>query len=327
MSCLRKITAAVVLTAVITQTASAYQLLDSNYTAQNYASYQLQNAQLSKITLDSMGNIYTSAWGLADGASGEIYKTDTYKNTSLFASGFNKPTKMVYMNNLDYGNYLYVSDWQIDTIWKVDMTGNKSVFLNSNESLYALGYDSTGYFDHKLYVGTRSCDRILSLSKGGDTQILNNLYGAQPGGPVDLEIDSTNQYGNAMYISYVFEDEHHRDGIYSLNNQNQLNKFVYLRHSGNIEFDNYGLFDNKMIVSGYNTQTVGRHIFKLSSDGSLDPFIDTESKLIQYTFDNQGALYLAYMQDDVVKIDKITPIPEPASLLVLSLGLVILKRK
>ena len=89
------------------------------------------------ITFDNSKNLY-----IADAGGSNIIKVDTLGNQSIFASDFNYTENVVFDNTGFPNGYLYVMD-STNTIYKVDVNGNKTIFItNLNSHYFGMVFDS-----------------------------------------------------------------------------------------------------------------------------------------------------------------------------------------
>ena len=100
------------------------------------------------------------------------------------------------------------------------------------------------------------------------------------------------------------------------------------RKDNRIDFDQTGIFfDEQMFVIGQDTFTEGWKLWQLDSAGTATLFATTTTAFSDLLFGQDGALYIAEYSTlgDVVTISRV--VPEPATLLLLGLGVVILRSK
>ena len=116
------------------------------------------------ITFDKNNNLY-----IANSGDNNIIKVNTFGNKSIFASGFNYTENVVFDNTGFPNGYLYVMD-SLNTIYKVDVNGNKTTFITNLVAHYlGMVFDS----NNNLYYCSNN-KNIYKIDTSGTTTTFIN---------------------------------------------------------------------------------------------------------------------------------------------------------
>jgi sugar lactone lactonase YvrE len=252
----------------------------------------------SGLAFDTEGNLF-----IATSHSGSIYKIDQYGNTEIFAGGFSYPAGVA----VDSDGYVYVASGESSqSLYKVSPDGtNTSIFATGLYHSRDMIFDTAG----NLFVANGGDGTILKITQNGSVSTFLSGY-AGPGGPSGLEFDSE---GN-LYFSV------HNPG--TLYRSNPDGDQVDLIASG-LGLPHYLAFDDDDNLFVTNPQ--GGTIIKVASDYSQSVFAEDFSGQINAPY--IGPNGIAFWNSSLYVVDgstiyKITPVPEPATMLLLGSGLV-----
>ena len=239
------------------------------------------------ITFDKNNNLY-----IANAGENNIIKVDTLDIQSIFASGFNYTENVVFDNTGFPNGYLYVMDSD-NTIYKVDVNGNKTTFItNLNGHFIGMVFDT----NNNLYYGCADDNNIYKIDTNGITTLFINgtgvlLYpiGLTFDNDGNLLITNYNQYvskyaGNGTLINAQFISN---PGYSSYNLIIDNTNNIYVIYDGNSNLNKYGPNGN-FISTIYN---------------------DPTNSIIGLAFDNIGNLYFTnYYSSIVTKYTILSPI-------------------
>ena len=207
-------------------------------------------------------NVYVS-----DSTGGTILQFDSSGNESIFASGLDQPSGLVFGNNGD----LYVADSGNGTILRFDMGGNESVFASGLNNPTGLAFDGNG----DLYVADSGAGTILQFNSSGN----GSVFASGLNHPSYLAFDNSgNLYASTQRTIVEFGSGGNQSTIFSALN------YVY-----GIAFDSAG----DLYVSLQNAGSIVRLSGGVASRGIAfdDPLHTAPTGL---AFDSSDNLYVAF---------------------------------
>jgi len=312
--------------------ALAIEVLEPGYVVQTYATYSEPGiGQPRAMTFGGDNNLYVT-----QKVNGSIWRITPEGVASEFVSGLETPCGIVWSGGTGYGDYLYVVEYETwgGGVARVGLDGTTSNFANMPYGGHApspIGLDRTGNYGGHLYVGTTGQDHTYRVDTAGNVSMFSDFPGWTDGGsPVDIAFDPGADYGGLMYISTSFVGANqHKSGLFTLDTSGNASRFTDdLVTAGYIEFDETGYFDGEMFVSGKSGFDEPWWLWRVGLDGTATEFArGTVSDPYGLAFGLDGAMYVAEYSagDEMVIISRI--IPEPATLLLLGLGGIMLRRR
>jgi len=292
-----------------------------NYQIETYAVYQQTSSggRAKFITSDNAGNIYVTH----DEANLMIASNGS---ASVLASGFNNLQGIEWTGGTLYGDFLYAAEVDTHRIKQIDISGNVSTFASLSQQPIAIAHDSTGNYDNELFVATRSSSKIYGIDEFGSESEFLNIGALTDGSPLDLAFDSTGSYNGYMYMSLSEISNTNYQGILAVDPQGSVSQYMAL--SGSMGYwGSHLAFDTTANLDfGGNLYFGGGGIIRgLTSQGNIFDLLQSDLSIRDFTFSSDGALYVLETETGStasgnVTISKVTLVPEPTTLLLLSFG-------
>lgn len=314
-----------------------FDVFDSNYTWETYATYPITSAArgtVSGMTFDADGNLYLLQRGINLSAQDSgIFKIDSSRTVSLFASGLNAGGRIVYGGGTSYGDYLYVTDFNSSTsrtygsVMKVGMDSTVRTFNTSIQSPFAVTIFECGGYGDTMYIANLANDHLYSLSTTGTASLFSSFPDDAPDGIKAIAFDYSGKYGGGMYVCGSSTDENY-DGIFSISATGEATLFsnpLYMQSDMAFGSDE---FDNDMFITGVTVAGGVDKIFHVDTDGNVTLFAEQSGCYISsFIFGPDGSMYTAYNDSGIINVIRINEIPEPCTIALLGFGAVMLRRR
>jgi len=195
----------------------------------------------------------------------------------------------IYINNIndpmgltfDRSGNLYVSNYSVNTISKIDSTKSVSVFANFNQ-LYpflvyptSLAFDHTNYQNSNIYLANSSNNRIVALNSTGSASLFSTIDTQCFG----LVFDNTgNLFATNSGSSYSSVSRIDTSG-------NSTNYAIGLNNPMGITIDQNG----NLYASNPGNNTIS----KITQSGNVLPFLSGLNYPYGITSDSAGYIYIA----------------------------------
>ena len=304
---------------------AALTLLESGFTTETFATYSASGIDAPySMTADNNGNLY-----LTHRSAGSIWRVTPQGQGTQFVTGLDEPRAIEWTGGTSYGNYLYVTCDR--DIKKVGLDGTPSNFSYISGIPTAMGLDRTGNYGSYLYASTGGQDHTYRVTTSGGVTLFSNWPGWTDGGsPRAIKFDPGNSYGGLMYAAASFVGTNQDDsGLFSLDTSGSAARFTAdLVTALGIDFDLLGNFGSDMFVTGKNSWADDYSIWRVAPNGTATEFATTTiSSPTTMGFGPDGAMYISEYSDvdDMITISRV--VPEPATILLLGLGGMLLQKK
>jgi len=301
-----------------------FELMQEGYSLQSYAQYASPTSS-GRMVFDDSENLYMGHFD-----DGKIIKIDSQGQTSTLVSGLSPIYDLTWGGGTAYGNFLYASSHAgtyPDKIYQIDTNGNASYFpmKTPNHGSCGIGIDRTGNYNNQLYVGTGSIDRIVSVSTTGSVSTFSTWPGQYGGGVYGLSFDPSGKYNHKMFLANIYDDAS-ISGLFVMNPNGTVSRFADDFVSAlDVDFDPVGMFfDNDMFVLGRTNPDAINSLWRVYTDGSCEEFMTGVSA---FTFGDDGAMYVSQYNWGTQEVSISRVIPEPATLVLLAVGGVCLRRR
>lgn len=311
--------------------ASALQVVDTNYTAQVYATYASPGIGNSMgMAFDDSGNLFVTQRGdsALNFANGSIYKIAPGGSASRWVENIAGPRRIVWGGGTAYGDNLYVAESEPDEyILQVTTSGSVTPFAridrfgNDADTTHPLAIDRSGTYGNLMYAATRGTQGIYTVSTAGSDSLFST-FPPQPtsGGPLDFAFDPGLAFGGSLYMAI---ESTSTNGIYSIDtNGNGINFAPNFDGAADIEIDvPNGIFGGNMLAYAHDVSSTWA-VWNIDPSGNSTQLLNIEGRSIVMSLGPDGNLYVAeyISENDLVNIYQVTEIPEPLSLSLLSMG-------
>ncbi|MCP4217277.1 MAG: PEP-CTERM sorting domain-containing protein, partial [bacterium] len=163
---------------------------------------------------------------------------------------------------------------------------------------------------------------------GGGVSLYSGWPGWTDGGGVyGIAFDTRGNFGGKMFTGNSFKASNSSiSGLFVVDSGNSVSRFCDgLVSAGGIAFDKTGIyFDGDMFVSGRDSFEKSNSLWRVKPNGTCQEFM---TGVRSFTFGDDGAMYVSSYNwgADMVDISRVTP--EPATLLLLTVGGLVLRRR
>ena len=283
---------------------NAIELYEPDYNVEIYATYS-HSSVTGGMAFDQDGYLYTthypgsSVWQIAPDGTVRKFANVDY------------PRGIVWTGGTNFGNYLYVIDFEYFTgdIVRIDQYGVVSHFARLKGSgPTPIAIDRTGKYGGLLYLATRGDDRIYCLDPAGNEFVFSSFpYAREGGGPTTIAFDTTGKYGGFLYVATSFtEDVADLSGLFLLDTDGTESRFtndlvkVYC-----IAFSPDEMFGQYLYATGMRDFNDENRLWRIDQDGQATLLGSTCNSM---AFGPDGALYVSeYSEEDkIVIISRIT---------------------
>ena len=314
-------------------------VLDPGYRAEVYASYSTQAIGGSTdFTFGPDGTIYVAHSNYNSTGSGSIQHVTASGITPL-CSNLVDPVHIEYGVG-DFGNSFYVSD-RLESrhfsgtgeITRVGMDGSKTAFAGGLSQPVAMTMDPAT--NGKMYIANSTNDNIVRVCSAGGTVSPFSPYPFNSSGAVgNLAFDTAGSYGGGLFAATSSSNMSY-SGLFQIDADGTASRYVtWIDHAAAIAFDttaNQDFLGQMYIAERMDTEPTFS-ISRIDQDLNVYDFAATISPSWYATrlrFGPDGDLYVLEWNssNQTTTISRITAVPEPATLLLTSFGLVFLKRR
>ncbi len=308
------------------------------YQVETYLTYDASTLGRTRdFTFDSAGNIYVVHTFRDSARNGSIQKIGTDKSISTLRSDLVDPRYITWGGGTNYGDYLYVTDRQETANWtggeitRIDLAGNKTPFAGGLNQPGAITIDPTG----KLYVANSADDKILTVGTSGGTATTFSNYPHNISGAVyGLAIDTTGSYGGDIFAG-TYSSNLTYAGLFSINDSGIESRYTDFEEGACIAFDDTAeqYFGGSMFAGGRDEADNRWTLYQVNSYNDAEIFgtfnVSPYWTRPDIEFGPDGAMYVLEWDspNETVVISRITAVPEPATLLLLSVGGLMLRKR
>lgn len=315
-------------------TVLAIPVAPAGYQIEVVAEYASGNlGAVTDMVIKSDGVVYVAHRGHSSQSynNGSIARVDSTGVETRWVDNLRNARTLIWTDDLAFGENFYVVESNIREINRIDSNGNLSSFTNEiYQGPTSIDIDRNGSFGGDIIAASRGTDSFQRIRPDGSVSLFSNWPGLTSDGVLEIAISPTSRYNGNLFAAFNDAEDDARDGLYQIDTNGSATPFASsIDYALGIEFDTSGLmFDNDLFVIGTKPGVEGMYLWRIDELGNAEDFMRVGWGVINnIAFGSDGAMYLSRYTDDTTEILRVTAVPEPASLLLLSLGGFLIRRK
>lgn len=291
----------------------------SAYVMETYAQYTKPGGIGGAYSeFDGAGNLYITH------GNGSLVKI-TPDGQSQVVDQFLNIQGIVYAGGTTYGDVLYFNDAYAHATLARQADGTTSSFSTMGGTPIGITIDRMGLFDGKMFVSRRyGSGDIYRIHETGQYELFTQIGLGMSAH--DIEADPSGLYGGLLYLC-VSDESTDTFTPWSVHPDGTVNQFSSLTHVKDLAFDTT---ENSAFGGLLYARRSSWAIGSISSSGEwsrLGRSNDTSIGALTFGPDNSMYVLEEIPGNPIISVIKISAVPEPASLLLLGLGGLLIRKR
>ncbi len=295
----------------------ALTVLEPGYIVETYATYTEANLRRTpkSMTFGPHGNLYVSnyftgtIWRITPDGEAQPFNTNLSGPVGIVRGHHPYGEQILYVINYRAYSYNTQAGLNQTGVYTLSLDGTAEQFSRTIMDPGAIAICQNNTYDHAMFMSTSSNENLWKVDIHGELTPWGDWPHPASGTVTSLAFDELGSYGKSLFVGGAFgDDDPDISGLFSLDEIGQATRFCAdLAETEYIAFDQVGNFAHQLFTISRDGFPSDSKIWYVDEQGKAHLFATTCKNLHRgLAFDEEGALYVAEYENDIMTINKIT---------------------
>ena len=295
----------------------ALTVLEPEYVVETWATYTESDLKRTpkSMTFGPDGNLYVSdyftgtIWQISPDGEAQPFNTELSGPVGITRGYPPYNDQSLYVVNYKAYSFDRHPTLNQTGVYSLDLDGVAAPFSQQIQDPGAIAICQNETYDHAMFISSSSHDHILKVDALGEASRWGDWPYPASGTISSLAFDELGLYGHALFVGGAFgSDDPEISGLFALDETGQATRFCPdLVETECITFDPVGHFAHRLFTISLDAFENGLRLWQVDEQGTALLFAITERNVHRgLAFDEDGALYVAEYEDDMMVINRIT---------------------